>query len=84
MKACITTNVYVITVDDLYKGTKFHVREHMQAQKIFSRRLWKTISILKKTRKKNLKKHGIWGSGKARMDMSLHIQNALQWLKKKI
>ena len=25
-KVCITTNVYVITVDDLYKGTKFYVR----------------------------------------------------------
>ena len=25
-KICITTNVYVITVDDLYKGTKFYVR----------------------------------------------------------
>lgn len=23
---CIITNVYVITVDDLYKGTKFYVR----------------------------------------------------------
>ena len=25
-KVCITTKVYVITVDDLYKGTKFYVR----------------------------------------------------------
>ena len=25
-KVCIITNVYVITVDDLYKGTKFYVR----------------------------------------------------------
>ena len=37
-KVCITTNVYVITVDDLYKGTKFHVRATQAgAQNLFKK-----------------------------------------------
>ena len=37
-KVCITTNVYVITVDDLYKGTKFYVRATQAgAQNLFKK-----------------------------------------------
>ena len=38
-KVCITTNVYVITVDELYKGTKFYVR----ATKAGAKNLFKKI-----------------------------------------
>lgn len=37
-KVCITTNVYVITVDELYKGTKFYVRATLAgAQNLFNK-----------------------------------------------